>query len=136
MTTTARHQEISKSFLEHAESEFEKGDLLEASEKAWGAVAHHVKSVARARGWPNRSHRDVVKNAERLIDSSNDPRQYVRMFAMVENLHVNFYEEKYSAKRVRQGLDDARALIDGMRVAESRLPAATPGNREERASQR
>ena len=91
--------------------------------KAWGAVAHHVKSVARARRWPNRSHRDVVKNAERLVDASDDPEQYLRMLAMVENLHVNFYEEKYGEKRVRQGIDDARRLIDGMKAAESRLPA-------------
>ena len=47
------------------------------------------------------------------------------MLAMVENLHVNFYEEKYGEKRVRQGIEDARRLIDGMKAAESRLPAAT-----------
>ena len=50
MATTARHQEISRTFLEHAEIEFGKGDLLQASEKAWGAVAHYVKSVAKERG--------------------------------------------------------------------------------------
>ena len=49
MSTAARHQEISDVFLEHAEDEFEKGDLLQASEKTWGAVAHYVKSVARNR---------------------------------------------------------------------------------------
>ena len=125
MATTARHQAISDTFLEHAEDELKKGDLLQASEKAWGAVAHHVKSVATARRWPNRSHGDVVKNAERLVDASDDPEQYLRMLAMVENLHVNFYEEKYGEKRVRQGIEDARRLIDGMKAAESRLPAPT-----------
>ena len=51
MATVAQHQEISERFLSHAEEEFEKGDLLQASEKAWGAVAHYVKSVAKAAGW-------------------------------------------------------------------------------------
>ena len=124
MATTARHQAISDTFLEHAEDELKKGDLLQASEKTWGAVAHHVKSVATARRWPKRSHRDVVKNAERLVDASDDPEQYLRMLAMVENLHVNFYEEKYGEKRVRQGIEDARRLIGGMKAAESLLAAA------------
>ena len=44
-----RHREISAQFLNHVEDEFRKGDLLQASEKAWDAVAHYVNSVARQR---------------------------------------------------------------------------------------
>ena len=47
--------------------------MLQASEKAWGAVAHYVKSVARANGWPNRSHRHIAENAGRLLDLTPDP---------------------------------------------------------------
>ena len=54
MATTIRHEEISGRFLHHADEEFEKGDMLQASEKAWGAVAHYVKSVAKARGLAGR----------------------------------------------------------------------------------
>ena len=43
MATSTQHQEISGLFLDHAAVEFEKGDFLQASEKAWGAVAHYVK---------------------------------------------------------------------------------------------
>ena len=93
MATVARHQDISNRFLEHAEEEFEKGDLLQASEKTWGAVAHCVKSVARKHGWPNKSHRDVSNNADRLIRLTEDPRQNQRLFHVVTNLHVNFYED-------------------------------------------
>ena len=46
MATTARHQEISDQFLSDAEVEFQRGDLLQASEKAWGAVAHYIEAVA------------------------------------------------------------------------------------------
>ena len=59
MATTTRHGEFSARLLDHADEEFEKGDMIQASEKAWGAVAHYVKSVAKARGWPDGSHRDM-----------------------------------------------------------------------------
>ena len=73
MATTARHEEISIRFLDHAEEEFEKGDMLQASEKAWGAVAHYVKPVAKANGWSDGSHRDIANNARRLLDRTPDP---------------------------------------------------------------
>ena len=124
MATTARHQEISDDFLEHAEDEFEKGDLLQASEKVWGAVAHYVKSVARRRGWPNRSHPDVRKNANRLIDLTDSPRQNGLLFKSMENLHINFYEDTYADRPqdVKFGIEDARTLIAAMKMAETRLP--------------
>ena len=52
VVTAEQHREISAQFLDHAEDEFRKGDLLQASEKAWGAVSHYVNSVARQRKWP------------------------------------------------------------------------------------
>ena len=69
MATATRHQEISDRFLDHAEREFEKGDLLQASEKGWGAVVHYVKSVTKEQGWSDeRTYSIVNRNARRLID--------------------------------------------------------------------
>ena len=121
MATTIRHEEISGRFLHHAGEEFEKGDMLQASEKAWGAVAHYVKSVAKARGWPNGSHRDIWDNARRLLDLTPDPDGNRTKFAMVNVLHVNFYEEELDPKDVRLGIRHARELIDAMREADPRL---------------
>ena len=59
------HRQVSDTLLQQAEEEFEAGDLIQASEKAWGAVAHYLKSVAKFRGWPNRTHAD-------LSDIAND----------------------------------------------------------------
>ena len=121
MATTTRHEEISERFLDQAEEEFEKGDMLQASEKAWGAVAHHVKSVAKARGWPDGSHRDIWDNASRLLDLTPDPDGNRTKFALVNVLHVNFYEEDLDPKDVELGVRDARTLIDVMREAEPKL---------------
>ena len=45
-----RHLEISGLLLRWASDEFEAGNLFLASEMAWGAVAHYLKSVAKYRG--------------------------------------------------------------------------------------
>ena len=118
MATTERHEAISAVFLDHAEAEFEKGDMLQASEKAWGAVAHYVKSVAKANGWSDGSHRDIAVNVRRLLDLTPDPEGNRKRFALINMLHVNFYEEDLDPKDVEVGIRDARWLIDAMKATE------------------
>ncbi len=126
MATAMRHKEISGMFLEHAEDEFEKGDLLQASEKAWAAFAHHVKSIARERGWPNKSRQDIRDNAAALIRYTSDPRQATSMFLSIDALHVNFYEELYEEETARRGIECARTLIDALKNAEPSFPTERP----------
>ena len=47
------YRERSRAFLVKARTEFDAGDLEQASEKAWGAAAMMVKAVAERRGVPN-----------------------------------------------------------------------------------
>lgn len=117
MATAEQHREISTQFLDHAEDEFRKGDLLQASEKAWGAVSHYVNSVARQRNWPLGSHRRLIENANELInrdpDNANARRRLLRS---MEALHANFYQAYLDEDSVRDGIEDAkdqiRALAD------------------------
>ena len=129
MATATRHNEISETFLEQAEDEFGKGDLLQASEKAWGAVAHYVKAFARERGWrENSSHAHIRQNASILIDRTSDPKSYSWMFSSVARLHINFYEEEFGESEVRYGIDAARTLLDELRRTEEsgRFPTERP----------
>ena len=52
--------------LAQAYEELEKGDLAQASEKAWGAAAQMLKAIAQERGWHHHSHRDLYYNIELL----------------------------------------------------------------------
>ena len=126
MATAARHQEISETMLEHAEEEFEKGDLLQASEKAWGAFAHYVESMARERGWPNRSHQDVRDNAAILMRYTGDPGESRGMFLAIDALHTNSYEEHYEEETVWRGTECAAALIAALKSAEPSFPRERP----------
>ena len=73
MATAERHAEISAIFLGHAEDLFRAGDSLQASEKAWGAVAHRLKSIAQRRNWPSGSHQALRVIIDRLAEESNNP---------------------------------------------------------------
>ena len=126
MATVTRHQEISETFLENAEDEFGNGDLLQASEKAWGALAHYVKAIARELGWPNRSHQDIRDNIQVMVNYTEDPDHASRLFAVVENLHTNFYEDRLTEETVRRGIRDAEALIDTLKRARPQFPRRRP----------
>ena len=111
MATAERHAEISSVFLEHAEDSLRAGDLLQASEKAWGAVAHRLKSIAERRNWPSGSHQalSVIKN--RLAEESDDPARLLMLYKSAELLHRNFYEDWLNDDAVERCLGRVRELI-------------------------
>ena len=81
-------------------------------------MAHYLKSEAKFRGWPNQSHRDLIDIAHDLALETDDPKMARRLFAIVRDMHVNFYEDWLLSSAVSDGIDAARELI-------SRLEART-----------
>ena len=122
VVTVERHQDISARFLEQAEAELRTGDHLQASEKAWGAVAHYVKSVAADRGWPNETHRDVNRNARKLIVLTDEPELNTVRLGAINSLHQNFYEDWFDRGTVIENVAAADALLAALREATNRLP--------------
>ncbi len=106
---------VSERFLLHAVEQFERGDLPQASEKAWGAVAHYLKSEAKLRSWRNRSHADLSDIATDLAYETDDPKSTLRLFAVAELLHQNFYEDHWGDQRVGHGLEDTHELLSRLK---------------------
>lgn len=106
------HREVSDTFLQQAIAEFEAGDLLQASEKAWGTVAHYLKSVAKFRGWPNRTHSDLTEIADDLGYETDDLNRMRDLYFSAGQMHQNFYEDTLSHGQVSRGVDNAREFID------------------------
>ena len=112
MTTAQGHMDISDEFLARARYEFDRGDLLQASEKAWGAVAHCIKAISEERGWEHNGHRKLVENAHALIGKSNSEEDNERLILAVNALHQNFYENWLPRDLVLAGINDASQLIN------------------------
>ena len=117
MVTTLEHITITQSMVEHAEERLQAGDLVQASEKGWGAVAHYLKAVAKQRGWRNESHRDFFTIKARLAAETDDSSRVSELFGVVRGLHQNFYEPLYSSEDVRVGINSAKEFIDRLERA-------------------
>ena len=110
----AEHVATAREFLDKSRAYLDAGDLHQASEKGWGAVAHMVKAVAVAHGnrgeWRYESHQEFSAVMEHIALSTNNDRLLL-LAGRAEALHVNYYRRK----------PDLRALVierDIERVAE------------------
>jgi hypothetical protein len=91
MTRADNYAQASRAFLAQAAEELGKDDLVQASEKLWGATAQIVKAVADRRGWRHDSHRALSQIVNRLAQETGD--QGLRdSFIFAQGLHFNFYE--------------------------------------------
>ena len=104
------HTNTANEFLTKARAHLTEGDLLQASEKGWGAAARMVKAVADTRGWPHGSHRDLFRAVDRLADESSVP-QLKTLFRSAGTLHQNFYEGWMAVEDVADGLRDVEELV-------------------------
>ena len=123
VTMAERSQEISNQFLEQAEAEFRAGDLLQASEKAWGAFAHCVKAIAQEKGWEHNSHRHLNRCAGRLLRQISPVHVY--LLGVVNALHANFYEDFYDEDAVGSSIGAAKMLVNALWASSAEhLPSA------------
>ena len=85
------HSEASRRFMRHAKLEFERRDLPQASEKAWGAAAHAVKAAAATRRLRHYSHRELINALSQLASETGQDDLHVG-FNAAQTLHANYYE--------------------------------------------
>ena len=78
---------------------------------AWGAAAHYLKSLAKRRGWRNRSHRDLSRIVNRLANESDDSYRIHALYRSANALHVNFYEDWLDDDTVRIRIDEAKEFV-------------------------
>ena len=110
MTPRQAYSATSREFLAKAEAALAQEDLLQASEKGWGAAAQMVKAVADQRGWTHNGHAPLFQAIRRLVEETGDEQVDV-LFHVANALHVNFYENIMNLELVEAGLADIRQLV-------------------------
>ena len=96
--------------LQEAEAEFEKGDLVQASEKSWGAVAQHLKALATERDWGPDTHAHLVQVADILWEESGND-EMPGLIDTAQALHANYYQANRSEAWVRHAMGEARRYV-------------------------
>ncbi len=105
------HDTHSERLIRHAEEELAKGDRLQASEKAWGAVAHKLKSIAGQRGWEYKSHQQVYGIVRRLARETGS-RELRDLFAYANGLHRNYYIDAVPIEELEYELGKVKQLLE------------------------
>ena len=111
MANSLNHWEISRRFIIQADAELAAGDLLQASEKGWGAAAHAMKAVAQARGWRHDNHARLFGIADRLVAETGES-DIRGLFRAAGEVHKNFYEGNMSGEDIADSLAKVRTLLD------------------------
>ena len=118
MTTRSQyHDATGLDFMKKARACLAEDDLLQASEKGWGAAAQMVKAVAEARGWRHNGHRELYAVVNRL-GAEDGHRQLRTLFDSASALHANFYEGWMPREMVEQSLSRVAELVEEL----ERLP--------------
>ena len=108
--TAQEYAALAQDFRASAWEHLDKGDLPQASNKAWGLVAETVKAISAHYGGIIHSHRAIVAVADelaRLIGNGGDMETRVwlnTVFVTARAMHINFYENELPEDTVRDGI--------------------------------
>ena len=101
-----RYEGISRHLLQQARDELDRGDVLQASDKVWGATAHAVKAVCQRMGWNHHAH-NHIRAAANYLAAELDRDDLLKAYVYLDALHTNYYEHQRNAAEVRIGIDNA-----------------------------
>lgn len=104
------YRALSEKYLAEAKELLKEGDLVQASEKFWGASALAVKRIGAKRGLKLEQHGSLWSFISRLSREKGD-KEIVRLFTVANGLHRNFYEAQMNKEAVEIVAGDIEKLI-------------------------
>jgi len=108
------YQTLSEKYLAEAKEFLSKGDLVQASEKLWGASALAIKAVAAKRGLKLERHGSLWSFMDTIAIETGDD-DFIKLFYTANALHRNFYENEMKTKTVEIATRDIEKLIAKLR---------------------
>lgn len=108
------YKEKANELLSEAKKYLESGDLIQASEKAWGACASIVKAYAEKKGLEHYRHRQLEEVMSKLISTEKDEK-LVSDWSICLRLHSNFYEGFMTTEDVKLSLLKVEEFVEVMK---------------------
>ncbi len=105
-----QYQTLSEKYFNDGKALLKEGDLVQASEKLWGATALTVKMVAAKRGLKLEQHGSMWAFVSEISRKEKD-RGIIRFFYSANALHRNFYENEMTEEMVEVAVEDVEKLI-------------------------
>ena len=104
------YQVLSERYHSEARELLNTGDLVQASEKFWGASALAVKRIAATRGLKLEKHGAVWAFVSRLGERNDN--ELILLLHAAQGLHRNFYENELDRKAVEITAERVELLIE------------------------
>ncbi len=100
-------------FLKRAEEDLTKGDLRQASEKIWRAVALATKAHAYAKeGRGLASHEEIREYKDRIAERLGG--WVIVAFQQASDMHTNFYEGWATRRDVEKAFEAAEKFVEAV----------------------
>ena len=110
-THRQKHARLAWQLLAQADHEMLAGDLLQSSEKLWGATSHALKAFCESRGWRHSKYAQRDYAVKRLAKEKDD--DSIRLaFKIAESCHANFYHDWMEIKDVDENRVIVRQLVE------------------------
>ncbi len=119
--------------MSRAENYLRQGDLVQASEKSWGAAACALKSIAEQRVWRHQSHSLPFGISGQVAEELGRP-DLRDLFAVAKSMHQNFYENWEPADEVEYAVGRVKEYLTELEAVNPQFPTAL--NVETRAQRR
>ena len=104
--TVEEHLQAALQFLEHSDREFEAVDIMQGSEKLWGAASHALTAIAKQRGWAFSKYNHRRNAVRRLAEEYQDD-LLVASHSVALKFHANFYHDTMED----QEIEDDRPVV-------------------------
>ena len=107
-----RHIDLSRRLLIQANYELDqRGDRLQATEKAYCAVAHAVKAIAEDRQWRHGSH-NLRRTIVDLLGHEFRQGDLSALHAVADQLYGNYFEDRLHNWQLRGDIDRVMVLLE------------------------
>ena len=110
-TPQEKHALLARQLLDQADHEMMAGDLLQSSEKLWGATSHALKALCESRGWRHGKYAQREYAVKRLTAELNRP-AILDAFRVAEACHANFYNDWLTAVELEENRQAIHRLVE------------------------
>ena len=120
-TPTQKHTRLALKFLQDAKQEIAAGELVQGSEKLWGATSQALKAYCASRGMPHSKYAQRRRAALQLADEYDDAS--IRSgFSIALSCHANFYNDWMEPEDLDLCLPDIETLVNKLLDARVEQP--------------
>lgn len=120
-TPIQKHARIARQFLDAADVYFDNGEIVQVSEKLWGAASHATKALCIYRGWKHSRYAHIREAVRRMATEAGDE-SIMDGYMIAHAHHQNFYTDGMEPEEADPARPRIRLLVSKLLAAAGQEP--------------